>query len=88
MRDLIWSTATVGLSILANLLTPTVQKMFGIKSGFHLLNYWYIFVILILIGAVWDTLRILLDKDKSDLWRGRVAYLLLLIQHTKEKEKK
>jgi len=88
MKDLKATISMFCLTILANLVTPSIAKLFEESSTFNIHSYWYIFVISVLLAGFFDVTRILLDKDKSDLWRAHIAYLAILIYHTKKNEKK
>jgi hypothetical protein len=79
---------TIILSVFSNIITPTVQKIAGITEGINLLKYWYVFVVLIFLVFIFDLLRLLLDEDKSAIFRASIYKVLLQVRGKKEDEKK
>lgn len=79
---------TVLLSIIANILTPTVELVLKKNNGIDLIKYWYLFILIIFISFIYDLVRLLLDEEKSSIMRGKVYKVLFKITNEKADEKK
>ena len=86
MKGIRLTLTTIALSVVANLISPAVQRILGCRP-FILLRYWYVFLIAVLISLLFNIIGILLDKDRSDLWRARFLRILLMFHSTTETEK-
>ncbi|KYC50321.1 MAG: hypothetical protein AMQ22_01474 [Candidatus Methanofastidiosum methylothiophilum] len=76
------TSTTIILSIIANLLTKPIESVLqsnNIKIDLNLLNYWYIFIIIILLILLIEILRIVMDENKSRLWRSKLYRILLFL---------
>lgn len=88
MKDFWLTLVSLSLTVFGNIITPIFQNTFKIDNSLKLSNYWYLFVIFIMVMFFIDITKLLFDKDKCDLWRGRFYKMLLFFADSKTNEKK